>query len=106
MRNALLWSLVFAEEPNPKTDALAAEGPKAIGEALAAEYEEAMAVGDKEHEASIKKHWEDYLAERKERINDAKGGQIPTRQRDAINDGPAAVVAALESELKEAEKFG
>merc|ERR1719388_185448 len=61
---------------------------------------------DAEHEASIEKHLADYLSERKERIEDAKGGVIDTRQRAAIRDGTGAVEAALAGELKEAEKFG
>ena len=35
--NLVLLGLVVAEEPNPKTDALAAKGPAAIAEALEAE---------------------------------------------------------------------
>merc|ERR1719453_957158 len=45
-----------------------------------------------------------------ERINDLKGGQLETRQRAAIANGPAAVKAALldtpNAEMAEAEKFG
>merc|ERR1719181_1015436 len=102
---SLLLCLVVAEKPDRNTDALVAKGPAAVAEALEAELAKAEAVGDKEHAASIKKHWEDYLSERQERINDAKGGQIHTRQREAIAEGPAAVVKAIESQLAEAEKY-
>jgi hypothetical protein len=110
LTNAVLYAVLAAEAPNPKTDALAAKGPAAIAEALEAELAKAEKVGDTEHAESIKRHWADYLSERKERINDAKGGVIQTRQRRAINQGPAAVVEALtktpNAELEEAEKFG
>ena len=110
LTNAVLYAVLAAEAPNPKTDALAAKGPAAIAEALEAELAKAEKVGDKEHAESIKRHWADYLSERKERINDGKGGVIQTRQRRAINEGPKAVVEALtktpNAELEEAEKFG
>jgi bacteriorhodopsin len=110
LTNAVLYAVLAAEAPNPKTDALAAKGPAAIAEALEAELAKAEKVGDTEHAESIKRHWADYLSERKERINDAKGGVIQTRQRRAINQGPAAVVEALtktpNAGLEEAEKFG
>merc|ERR1719515_22391 len=110
---ALLFGLAAAEHPNPKTDALAAKGPAAIAEALEAELAKAEAVGDKEHAASIKKHWADYLSERRERIEDAEGGHLDTRQaaaagpddRKARSANVAAVEAALEQEYREAEKF-
>jgi bacteriorhodopsin len=110
LTNAVLYAVLAAEAPNPKTDALAAKGPAAIAEALEAELAKAEKVGDTEHAESIKRHWADYLSERKERINDAKGGVIQTRQRRAINQGPAAVVEALtktpNAGPEEAEKFG
>ena len=110
LTNAVLYAVLAAEAPNPKTDALAAKGPAAIAEALEAELAKAEKVGDTEHAESIKRHWADYLSERKERINDGKGGVIQTRQRRAINEGPKAVVDALtktpNAELEEAEKFG
>ena len=110
LTNAVLYAVLAAEAPNPKTDALAAKGPAAIAEALEAELAKAEKVGDTEHAESIKRHWADYLSERKERINDGKGGVIQTRQRRAINQGPAAVVEALtktpNAGLEEAEKFG
>ena len=71
LTNAVLAAVLAAEAPNPKTDALAAKGPSAIAAALEQELAEAEAVGDKEHVASIKKHFADYLSERKERIEDA-----------------------------------
>merc|ERR550537_807193 len=109
LTNALLYTICAAEAPNPKTDALAAKGPAAIE----AELAEAEAAGDKEHAASIKKHFADYLAERKERIEDAEGGQLHSREaaaagpddRRARPGNVAAVEAALEQEYKEAEKF-
>merc|ERR1719231_1513403 len=108
---ALLFGLAVAEHPNPKTDALAAKGPAA----LEAELAKAEAVGDKEHAASIKKHWADYLSERKEYIEDHEGGHTDTREAAAAGRDDrhhatpnqfAAVEAALKSELPEAEKFG
>merc|ERR1719502_444701 len=67
-----------------------------------------------EHVASIKKHFADYLAERKERIEDAEGGHLDTREaaaagpddRKARSANVAAATAALESGMGEAEKFG
>ena len=76
LTNAVLYAVLAAEAPNPKTDALAAKGPAAIAEALEAELAKAEKVGDTEHAESIKRHWADYLSERKERINDGKGGVI------------------------------
>merc|ERR1719161_3333944 len=115
MKTALLLCLVSAEKPNPKTDVLAAKGPAAILEALETELAEAEAVGDKEHAASIKKHWADYLSERKEYIEDHEGGHSDTREAAAAGRDDrhhatpkqfAAVEAALNSEIPEAEKFG
>merc|ERR1719498_1401391 len=54
--------------------------------------------GDVEHEASIKEHLASYLGEVEEK-KDHK------REREAAAEGPSAVAAALESELKEAEKY-
>merc|ERR1719484_508159 len=111
LTNAVLYAICAAEAPNPKTDALAAKGPAA----LAAELAEAEAVGDKEHAASIKKHFADYLSERKEYIEDHEGGHTDTREAAAAGRDDrhhatpnqfAAVEAALKSELPEAEKFG
>jgi hypothetical protein len=106
MKSFLLLALAAAENPDRNTDALVAKGPAAVEGALNAELKKAEKAGDVEHEASIKKHLADYLSERKERIDDAKGGVLETRQREAIAKGPAAVVAAIESELPEAEKYG
>merc|ERR1719171_2790574 len=113
LTNALLYTICAAEAPNPKTDALAAKGPAAIAEALEAELAKAEAAGDKEHAASIKKHWADYLSERRERIEDAEGGHLDTREaaaagpddRKARAGNVAAVEAALEQEMKQAEKY-
>merc|ERR1719316_2219298 len=105
MKTFLLLCLAAAENPDRNTDALVKLGPEAVEGALNAELAKAKKAGDVEHEASIKKHLADYLSERKERIDDAKGGVIHTRQREAIAEGPAAVVAAIESELPEAEKY-
>jgi len=104
--NLVILGLVVADKPNPKTDALAAKGPAAIAEALEAEYAKAEKAGDKEHMASLKKHWADYLSERKEDIEDHEGGHLDTREEQALKAGPEAVEAALAGELKEAEKFG
>merc|ERR1719440_2314353 len=105
MKTFLLLSLVAAEKPDRNTDALVKLGPEAVEGALEGQLAKAEKAGDVEHEASIKKHLADYLSERKERIDDAKGGVLDTRQRAAIANGPAAVVAAIESELPEAEKY-
>ena len=59
LTNAVLYAICAADAPNPKTDALAAQGPQAIAAALEAELAKAEAVGDAEHAASIKKHWAD-----------------------------------------------
>merc|ERR1719498_2270476 len=109
LTNAILYAVLAAEAPNPKTDALAAQGPAAVVAALKdtpnAELAEAEKFGDTEHINSINEHLGDYESERKERINDAKGGVIQTRQRRAIQQGTGAVVAALEQELAEAKKY-
>merc|ERR1719287_204387 len=108
LTNAVLYAVLAAEAPNPKTDALAAKGPAAI-----AGLEEAEKFGDKEHINSIEKHLADYASERRERIADAEGGHLDTRQaaaagpddRKARAGNVAAVEAALEQEFKEAEKY-
>merc|ERR1719316_1251778 len=94
MKTFLLLCLAAAENPDRNTDALVKKGPEAVEGALNAELAKAIKAGDVEHEASIEKHLAYYLSERKERIDDAKGGVINTRQREAIAEGPAAVVAA------------
>ena len=65
------------------------QGPAAVVEALTktpnAGLEEAEKFGDKEHINSIEKHLADYASERRERIADAEGGHLDTRQAAAAN---------------------
>merc|ERR550514_404589 len=89
-----------AESKNHNRErAAAAAGPAAVKAALAGELAEAEKFHDTEHEQSINDHLQDYL-------NDVHESRTHERQREAASDGPAAVKAALEGELKEAEKFG
>jgi len=73
-------------------------GPAAVKAALESELRKAKKAGDEEHEASINAHLASYLGEVEEH-------KTHNRQREAASEGPAAVGAALESELKEAEKY-
>merc|ERR1719395_353012 len=73
-------------------------GPAAVKAALESELAKAEKYGDVEHEDSIKEHLASYLSEVEEK-RDHK------REREAAAEGPAAVAAALEGELKEAEKY-
>merc|ERR1719207_21520 len=100
MRSGVLFLLAAANpvDGTERARMAARAGPAAVQAALESELSKAEKAGDVEHEASIKAHLADYLSEVEEK-KDHK------RQREAAAEGPSAVAAALESELKEAEKY-
>merc|ERR1719207_374317 len=99
MRSGVLFLLAAANpvDGTERARMAARAGPAAVKAALESELAKAEKAKDAEHIASIKAHLASYEGEVAEHENHA-------RERAAVAAGPAAVKAALESELKNAEK--